>query len=50
VSRRVTADLELTRIFMRHASISTTSEHYMHADRDELVAGMRRVEENWRKE
>lgn len=48
--RRATGDLELTRLFMRHSSISTTSEHYMHADRDELVAGMRRAEERWRKE
>jgi integrase len=46
--RRATGDLELTRLFMRHASISTTSEHYMHADRDELVEGMRRVDERWR--
>ena len=37
--RRATGDLELIRLFMRHASISTTSEHYMHADREELVAG-----------
>lgn len=35
---------------MRHASISTTSEHYMHADREALVAGMRLAEERWRKE
>jgi integrase/recombinase XerC len=48
--RRATSDLELTRVFMRHASISTTSEHYMHADRDELVAGMRLAEGRWRKE
>jgi integrase/recombinase XerC len=48
--RRATGDLELTRMFMRHASISTTSEHYMHADTDELVAGMRLTEERWRKE
>ncbi len=47
--RRATDDLELTRLFMRHASISTTSEHYMHADKDELIAGMRRAEERWRK-
>jgi integrase len=47
--RRATGDLELTRLFMRHASISTTSEHYMHADQDELIAGMRLAEERWRK-
>lgn len=48
--RRATGDLELTRLFMRHASISTTSEHYMHADKDELIAGMRLAEERWSKE
>ena len=48
--RRATGDLELIRLFMRHASISTTSEHYMHADREELVAGMPLAEERWRKE
>jgi integrase/recombinase XerC len=48
--RRATGDLELTRLFMRHASISTTSEHYMHADREELEAGMRLLEERWKKE
>ena len=48
--RRATGDLELTRLFMRHASISTTSEHYMHADKTELIAGMRRLEERWEKE
>jgi integrase/recombinase XerC len=46
--RRATGDLELTRLFMRHASISTTSEHYMHADKDELIAGMRLAEERWK--
>jgi integrase len=48
--RRATGDIELTRLFMRHASISTTSEHYMQADREELVAGMRLAAERWRKE
>ena len=48
--RRATGDLELTRLFMRHASISTTSEHYMHADAEELIAGMRFAEARWRKE
>lgn len=48
--RRATGDLELTRLFMRHASISTTSEHYMHADKDELIRGMRLAEARWRKE
>ena len=46
--RRATGDLELTRLFMRHASISTTSEHYMHADRDELEDAMRLLGERWR--
>jgi hypothetical protein len=35
---------------MRHASMSTTSEHYMHADQDELIAWVRLAEERWRKE
>jgi integrase/recombinase XerC len=47
--RRTVKDLELTRVFMRHASITTTSEHYMHASRDELVRAMRLVDKNWRK-
>jgi integrase len=38
--RRATGDLELTRAFMRHASVSTTSEYYMHVDREEIVKGM----------
>jgi hypothetical protein len=37
-------------MFMRRASVSTTSEHYIHADLEELVAGMRLAEERWRKE
>jgi integrase/recombinase XerC len=48
--RRAGNDLELTRVFMRHASISTTSDFYMHAGQDELVEGMRRSEERWAKE
>jgi hypothetical protein len=27
------------RLFMRYACISTTSEHYMHGDEEELLAG-----------
>jgi integrase len=46
--RRGGNDLELTRIFMRHASISTTSDYYMHAGREELIEGMRRAEERWK--
>ena len=46
--RRATGDLELTRKFMRHASISTTSEHYMHASQDELIAAMKLAGERWR--
>jgi site-specific recombinase XerD len=47
--RRAGNDLELTRLFMRHASISTTSDFYMHVGQDELVEGMRRSEERWSK-
>jgi integrase len=45
--RRSGNDLELTRVFMRHQSISTTSEFYMHTDRDELVEGMRKAAARW---
>lgn len=48
--RRAGNDLELTRVFMRHPSISTTSDYYMHSDRQELVEAMRRAEERWGKE
>jgi len=48
--RRDGNDLELTRLFMRDASISTTSDFYMHAGQDELVEGMRRSEVRWSKE
>ena len=48
--RRATGDLELIRLFMRHASISATSAHYMHDDKSELIAGMRRLEQRWGKE
>lgn len=44
---RATGNLELTRMFMRHASVSTTSESYMHLDRDDLVAAMRTTGERW---
>jgi integrase len=45
--RRAGNDLELTRVFMRHESISTTSEFYMHPDEAELRAGMARAGERW---
>jgi integrase/recombinase XerD len=48
--RRAGNDLELTRVFMRHKSITTTSDHYMHVDREELIRGMRLAEERWHKE
>jgi hypothetical protein len=35
---------------MRHASISTTSDYYMHPDEAELVAAMERAGERWAKE
>ena len=41
--RRATGDLELIGLYMRHASIATTSEHYMHADKAEVIAGMHRL-------
>ena len=47
--RRAGNDLELTRVFMRHASITTTSEFYMHPDRGELIAGMELAGERWRR-
>jgi integrase len=48
--RRAGNDLELTGVFMRHASISTTSDYYMHPDQDELVAGMQRAGARWANE
>jgi hypothetical protein len=35
---------------MRHASITTTTDYYMHPDQEELVAGMHRTRERWSKE
>lgn len=48
--RRAGNDLELTRAFMGHKPITTTSDHYMHVDRAELIPGMRLAEERWRTE
>jgi integrase/recombinase XerC len=48
--RRATGDLELTRAFMRHETIRTTSEYYMDVDQSELVAGMRLAGERWEKQ
>jgi hypothetical protein len=48
--RRAGNDLELTRVFMRQASISTTSDYYMHPDRNELVAAMKLAADRWNKE
>jgi integrase len=45
--RRAGNDLELTRVFMRHESTTTTSEFYMHPDEAELRAGMARAGERW---
>jgi integrase len=48
--RRAGNDLELTRLFMRHASITTTSDYYMHADQAELVEAMHRAGARWNTE
>lgn len=46
---RATSDLELTRLFMRHAFISTASEHCIHTDREELDNAMRLLDDRWRR-
>lgn len=47
---RAVHDLELTRQFMRHKSIMTTSDVYMHLDRDDLTNAMIQASERWRQE
>lgn len=44
---RATGNLELTRMFMRHASISTTSEAYLHLDRGDLIEAMQLAGARW---
>jgi integrase len=44
---RATGNLELTRMFMRHDSISTTSEAYLHLDRDDLIEAMQLAGARW---
>jgi integrase/recombinase XerC len=46
--QRASHDLKLTQLFMRHASIQTTADYYLHPDADELVAGLEAVGERWR--
>jgi integrase len=45
--QRATHDLKLTQLFMRHASIQTTADYYLHPDPQELVAGLEAVATRW---
>lgn len=45
---RAVHDLELTRQFMRHRSIMTTSSVYMHMDREDLTNAMLKAADRWR--
>ncbi|CAN5192066.1 tyrosine recombinase XerC [soil metagenome] len=44
---RATGNLELTRKFLRHANVATTSESYMHLDDRDLVEAMQLVGSKW---
>jgi integrase len=48
--RRAGNDLELTRRFMRHRSMTTTSAYYMHVGDDEYELAIRRSADRWAKE
>jgi integrase len=45
--QRANHDLKLTQVFMRHESIRTTADYYLHPDQAELVAGLEAVGERW---
>jgi integrase len=47
--RRAGNDLELTRRFMRHRSMTTTSAYYMHVGDDEYELAIRRSADRWAK-
>jgi integrase len=47
---RATGDLKLTQMFMRHASISTTADVYLHLDRADLIVGMKKAQERWQRQ
>lgn len=47
---RATGDLKLTQKFMRHASIATTADEYLHLDTDDLIEGMRAADARWKGE
>jgi hypothetical protein len=36
-------------MFMRHASISTTADAYLHLDRADLIVGMKKAQERWQR-
>jgi integrase len=44
---RAVGDLELTRQFMRHKLDQTTSEVYMHLDREDLTNAMLKAAARW---
>jgi integrase len=45
--QRASGDLKLTQMFMRHESIRTTADYYLHPDAAELVAGLEAVAACW---
>jgi integrase/recombinase XerC len=45
--QRTNKDLKLTQLFLRHESIRTTADYYLHPDEDELVAGLRAAGDAW---
>jgi integrase len=45
--QRTNRDLKLTQLFMRHESIRTTADYYLHPEREEVIAGLRAVGERW---
>ena len=45
--QRANRDLKLTQMFMRHESIRTTADYYLHPDQGELIAGLKAVAERW---
>lgn len=45
--QRANKDLKLTQLFLRHESIRTTADYYLHPDEAELVAGLLAAGDAW---
>jgi integrase len=45
--QRANGDLRLTQLFLRHESIRTTADYYLHPDEAELVAAMLTMGKGW---